>query len=83
MHSCILCTSFSYYLRNNNSVALVGERTIPTEGQPLVGKVSAKLLRTVGCHLISAEDPSGRILGFLDRNRYFFFQVAPHLYSRG
>jgi hypothetical protein len=25
----------------------------------------------------------GRILGFLDRSRYFFFQVAPQLYSRG
>jgi hypothetical protein len=25
-------------------------------------------------------DPYGRILGFLDRSRYFFFQVAPQLY---
>jgi hypothetical protein len=25
----------------------------------------------------------GRILGFLDRSRYFFFQVAPQLYTRG
>jgi hypothetical protein len=25
----------------------------------------------------------GRILDFLDRSRYFFFQVAPQLYSRG
>jgi hypothetical protein len=24
-----------------------------------------------------------RILGFLDRSRYFFFQVSPQLYSRG
>jgi hypothetical protein len=24
----------------------------------------------------------GRILGFLDRSRYYFFQVAPQLYSR-
>jgi hypothetical protein len=30
-----------------------------------------------------ATDPHGRILGFLDRSRYFFFQVAPQLYSRG
>jgi hypothetical protein len=27
------------------------------------------------------ESP-GRILGFLDRSRYYFFQVAPQLYSR-
>jgi hypothetical protein len=35
------------------------------------------------CHLVSATDPYGRILGFLERSRYFFFQVAPQLYSRG
>jgi hypothetical protein len=52
---------------------LMFERTIPTERQPLVGEVSANLLR----------DPCGRILGFLDRSRYFFSQVAPQLYSRG
>jgi hypothetical protein len=28
-------------------------------------------------------DSYGRILCFLDRSRYFFFQVAPQLYSRG
>jgi hypothetical protein len=35
------------------------------------------------CHVISVTDPYGRILVFLDRCRYFFFQVAPQLYSRG
>jgi hypothetical protein len=33
--------------------------------------------------VVSATDPPGRILGFLDRSRYYFFQVAPQLYSRG
>jgi hypothetical protein len=36
-----------------------------------------------GCHVVSVKDPYGRIPGFLDRSRYFFFQVAPELYSRG
>jgi hypothetical protein len=36
-----------------------------------------------GCHVISVTDPYGFILGFLDRSRYFFFQLAPQLYSRG
>jgi hypothetical protein len=36
-----------------------------------------------GCHMVSLTDLYGRILGFLDRNRYFFFQVAPQLYSWG
>jgi hypothetical protein len=35
-------------------------------------------------HVVSVTDPYGRILDFLDRSRYFFFQVAPQLYySRG
>jgi hypothetical protein len=24
-----------------------------------------------GCHMVSVTDPYGRILGFLDRSRYF------------
>jgi hypothetical protein len=36
-----------------------------------------------GCHVVSVTDPYGRILRFLDRSRYFSFQVAPQLYSRG
>jgi hypothetical protein len=34
-------------------------------------------------HVVSATDPYGHILGFLDRSRYYFFQVATELYSRG
>jgi hypothetical protein len=52
-----------------------------TELPPLVGEVSAKFADS-GCHVVSVTDTYGRILGFLDRNRYFFFQVAPQLYSR-
>jgi hypothetical protein len=57
----------------------VRERTIPTERPPLVGEASAER----GCHVVSVTNPYGRILGFLDRSRYFFFQVAPQLYSQG
>jgi hypothetical protein len=35
------------------------------------------------CRVVSMTDPYGRILGFLDRSHYYFFQVAPQLYSRG
>jgi hypothetical protein len=58
------------------------ERTVPTERSPFVGEVSAKFADR-GCQAVSVTDPYGRILGFLDRDRYFFFQVAPQLYSRG
>jgi hypothetical protein len=29
--------------------------------------------------VVSVTDPYGRILGFLNRSRYFFFQVDPQL----
>jgi hypothetical protein len=61
----------------------VRERTIPTERPPLVGEVIANFFADRGCHVVSVTDPYGRILGFLDRSRYFSYQVAPQLYSRG
>jgi hypothetical protein len=36
-----------------------------------------------GCHVVSVKDHYDPILSFLDRSHYFFFQVAPKLYSRG
>jgi hypothetical protein len=70
------------YALNLNSVSLVHERIIPAERQPLVGKVTANVCDR-GCHVVSVMDPYGRTLGLLDRSRYFFFQVAPQLHSRG
>jgi hypothetical protein len=64
----------------NNSVALVRART---ERPSLVGEVSVKFLRIEGWRVVSVTNSYGRILGFLNRSRYFFFQVAPQLYSRG
>jgi hypothetical protein len=56
----------------------VREWTIPTKWPKLVPNFADK-----GCHVVGATDLYRRILGFLDRNRYFFFQAAPQLYSRG
>jgi hypothetical protein len=53
-----------------------------TERPPLVDEVSANFFADRGYRVVSAADPHGRILGFLERNRYYFFQVA-QLYSRG
>jgi hypothetical protein len=42
--------------------------------RPSDRRLSAKLVPTFadkGCHVVSVTDPYGRILGFLDRNRYF------------
>jgi hypothetical protein len=54
--------------------------------QPSDHPLSAKLVPTFAdrwCRVVTAADPYGRNLGFLDRSRYFFFEVAPQLYSRG
>jgi hypothetical protein len=47
-------------------------------------RLSSKSMPTFvnrGCHVVSVTDPYGSILGFLDPNCYFFFQVAPQLYE--
>jgi hypothetical protein len=71
----------SLLLLINESLALVREQIIPTERPPLVGEVSAKFADR-GCHMFSVTDTYGRIFDFLVRSRYFFFHVAPQLYSR-
>jgi hypothetical protein len=48
--------------------------------------LSAKLVPTFadrGCHVVSVADPYSSTIAFLDHSSYFFFQVAPQLYSKG
>jgi hypothetical protein len=59
-----------YRQKKKNSTVWVRERTIPTERPPPVGEVIANLLRIEDATW-SAWHPYGRILGFLDRSRYF------------
>jgi hypothetical protein len=56
--------------KKKNSMVWVHQRTIPTERLPLVGEVITKFADR-GCYVVSVTDPYGRILGFLDRSRYF------------
>jgi hypothetical protein len=54
--------------------------------RPSDRRLSPKLVRTFAdkeCYVVSVTDPYGCILLFLDQRRYYFFQVAPQLYSRG
>jgi hypothetical protein len=54
--------------------------------RPSDRRLSAKWLPTFAdreCHTVSVTGPYDRILGFLDRSRYVFFQVASQFYSRG
>jgi hypothetical protein len=63
-------------------VALVRKRTMLTERPPLVGEVSANLCEQRVLRGLRNEFPTAINLGFLDRSRYFFSQVAPQLSSR-
>jgi hypothetical protein len=60
-----------------NSMACVRKWTILSDCRLLAKLVPTSADR--GYHMVSVTDP----YGFLDRSRYFFFQVAPQLYSRG
>src|SRR5215471_11420932 len=73
---------YIYLYLNLNSVALVRERTIPTERPPPVGEL-VPTFADRGCHVVSATVPPAVNLCFLDRSRYFLIQVAPQLTSRG
>jgi hypothetical protein len=66
-----------------NFVALVRERTIPTERPPLVGEVNANFLRIEGVAWSAQRIPTVVNRSFLDRSCYFSFQIDPQLYSRG
>jgi hypothetical protein len=61
-------------------------REFPTELYRPNRRLSAKIVPAFadrGWHVVSVTDPYGRILEILGGRRYFFFQVAPKLYSRG
>jgi hypothetical protein len=65
---------------------LCGTQSASELYRPSDRRLSTKLVPTFadrGCRVVNATAPYGRILGFLDRGRYYFFQVAPQLYSRG
>jgi hypothetical protein len=82
----------TYIQKMRKKIYIIREKKTPwTESaselyRPSDRRLLAKLVPTLadrGCHMASVTDPYDRILGFLDRSRYFFFQVAPQLYSRG
>jgi hypothetical protein len=65
----------------NNTAELCGisvhKQTIPTERLPLV----AKFYGLRGVTWSAGRNPHGCKSQFFRQNRYFFFQVAPHLCS--
>jgi hypothetical protein len=77
---------FSHKLLKHYKQQTPGPESASELCRPSDRRLSATLVPTYAdreCHVVSLTDPYGRNLGFLDRSRYFFFQVAPQLYSRG
>jgi hypothetical protein len=62
---------------------LFRKRTIPTAKPQLVGEVSDNICEERVVVWSAQRAPTAVNLGFLDRSRYYFVQVAPHLSSRG
>jgi hypothetical protein len=60
----------------------VRERTTPTERPLLVGEMIFQLFADRGCHVVSVTNPYGRILGFLDRSRYFLSSSSSVVLTR-
>jgi hypothetical protein len=71
-----LASLYKQWNWKENCVALVREQTMPTERSPLAAEVCPTSADR-GCRVVSTTDSYGRILSFLDRSRYFFFQAAP------
>jgi hypothetical protein len=81
---------FYNYSRSGSQIRYNKQTSWPESASDLYRKsdhrLSATLVSTFAdrwCHVVRVTDPYGSILGFLDRSRYFFFQAALQLYSRG
>jgi hypothetical protein len=90
-HSCNLEFNFYKYTKQSTTVAVTAAKAERCDNSANERyrlsdrRLSAKLVLTfvgTGRRVVSATDPYGRNLGFLDQSR-FLFQVAPQLYSWG
>jgi hypothetical protein len=78
-----------YFTANMKYLIIINKQIIPWLQsaselyRPGDRRLSAKLVPTFADRGVSRWILYGQNLGFLDRSRYFFFQRAPQLYSRG
>jgi hypothetical protein len=67
----------------SRAVVVVNARPALTERPPLVSEVTANFCGQRDVVWKALRNLHGRNLDFQNRSRYFFFQAAPQLYSRG
>jgi hypothetical protein len=78
-----IISSFSCVIQKGKKLHGLSPRANYTDRATAACRRTCAKFAERGCHVVSVTYPYGRILGFLDRSRYFFFQAAPKLYSRG
>jgi hypothetical protein len=66
-----------------NSVAFSPQVNYTDRATAACRRSWCQLFADRGCCVVSTTDLYDCILGFLDQSRYYFFHVAPQLYSRG
>jgi hypothetical protein len=83
-----ILAAISFKIISLRTYTVIKETPWPQSASKLYRPSDCRLLAKLGptfvdrgCHVVSMTDPYGRILGSLDRSRYFFFQIAPQLYS--
>jgi hypothetical protein len=82
LESCLFGRCFRFQSQNKTLNSLFLKKTPWSEStselyRPSDRRLSAKLVKTFAdrrCHVVSVTDPYSRILGFLDRSRYFSFK---------
>jgi hypothetical protein len=82
---CAVCTFHARIIDCHfiNSMASCHQGFIPTERSLFIGKVSARFFQRTGVAWLVLRIPTAVFLDFpLDWSFYFFFLVAPQLYSR-
>jgi hypothetical protein len=84
--ACLLLHKFHMRSDSDSSHRSILGKSASELYRPSDRSLSGKLVPTFadrGCNVVSVMDPFDRILDFLDRGRYCFFEVALQLYSRG
>jgi hypothetical protein len=77
-----MCYLFSF-LYLETEITQSCKRIIPIERPPFNCEVSANFCEYKGCRVVNTAESYGRNFSLLDQSRYFFFQIAAQLCSRG
>jgi hypothetical protein len=78
---CVSCPECHLNIKTNKARGLSPRANYTDRATAAYQRSKCRRLRIEGCRVVSAAVPLCRNLDFLDRSRYFFFLVAPQMYS--